>query len=46
MQGKTRPGAQWRVSRLLRVRVAEALAAAEIELPPSTFVRQGAVPPR
>jgi small conductance mechanosensitive channel len=46
MQGKTRPGAQWRVSRLLRVRVAEALAAAEIELPPSTFVRQGSVPPR
>lgn len=26
VQGKTRPGAQWRVSRLLRVRIAEALA--------------------
>ena len=39
VQGKTRPGAQWRVSRLLRVRIAEALAAAEIEMPPSTFVR-------
>jgi small conductance mechanosensitive channel len=47
MQGKTRPGAQWRVSRLLRVRIAEALLAAEIELPPSTFVRQGGTaPPR
>jgi small conductance mechanosensitive channel len=47
MQGKTRPGAQWRVSRLLRVRIAEALVAAEIELPPSTFVRQGGTaPPR
>ncbi|MEO6988020.1 MAG: mechanosensitive ion channel family protein [Aquihabitans sp.] len=39
IQGKTRPGAQWRVSRLLRVRVAEALAEAEIELPPSTYLR-------
>ncbi len=44
VQGKTRPGAQWRVSRLLRVRIAEALAAAGIDLPPSTFVRQGASP--
>jgi hypothetical protein len=35
------------VSRLLRVRIAEALVAAEIELPPSTFVRQGGTaPPR
>jgi small-conductance mechanosensitive channel len=41
VQGKTRPGAQWRVSRLLRVRIAEALAEAGIDLPPSTFVRQG-----
>ncbi|CAN5436619.1 mechanosensitive ion channel [soil metagenome] len=40
VQGKTRPGAQWRVSRLLRVRIAESLAAAEIELPPSNFIRQ------
>lgn len=39
LQGKTRPGAQWRVSRLLRVRVAEALAGADIPLPPSTFLR-------
>jgi small conductance mechanosensitive channel len=45
VQGKTRPGAQWRVSRLLRVRIAEALADAGIDLPPSTFVRQGG-PPR
>jgi small conductance mechanosensitive channel len=44
VQGKTRPGAQWRVSRLLRVRIAEALAEAGIDLPPSTFVRQGAAP--
>jgi len=46
VQGKTRPGAQWRVSRLLRVRIAEALAAEGVELPPSTFVRPGATPPR
>ncbi len=46
VQGKTRPGAQWRVSRLLRVRIAEALAEAGIELPPSTFVRQGPAAPR
>lgn len=39
VQGKTRPGAQWRVSRLLRVRMAEALAEAEIALPPSTYLR-------
>ncbi len=39
VQGKTRPGAQWRVSRLLRVRIAESLAAAGIDLPPSTFIR-------
>ncbi len=42
VQGKTRPGAQWRVSRLLRVRIAESLAAADIEMPPSTFIRPGA----
>lgn len=39
VQGRTRPGAQWRVSRLLRVHIADALAQADIELPPSTFVR-------
>ncbi len=39
VQGRTRPGAQWRVSRLLRSRIAEALAAAEIELPPARFIR-------
>lgn len=41
IQGKTRPGGQWRVSRLLRVRIAEALVAAGIELPPSTYMRSG-----
>lgn len=41
VQGKTRPGAQWRVSRLLRVRIAEALADAGIDLPPSNYVRPG-----
>ena len=46
VQGKTRPGAQWRVSRLLRVRIAEALAEAGIDLPPSTFVRPGVAPSR
>ncbi len=45
VQGKTRPGAQWRVSRLLRVRIAEKLTEAGIELPPSTFVRPGGAPP-
>ena len=39
VQGKTRPGAQWRVGRLLRVRMAEALAEANIALPPSTYLR-------
>ncbi len=46
VQGKTRPGAQWRVSRLLRVRIAESLAEAGIDLPPSTFIRQGSAPHR
>ena len=41
VQGKTHPGAQWRVSRLLRVKVAEALAEAQIDLPPANFVRPG-----
>lgn len=46
VQGRTRPGAQWRVSRLLRVRIAEKLTEAGIELPPSTFVRApGGAPP-
>lgn len=39
VQGKTRPGAQWRVSRLLRVRIAEALTEAGVDLPPANFVR-------
>lgn len=39
VQGKTRPGAQWRVSRLLRVGIAEALTEAGIDLPPSNFIR-------
>lgn len=42
VQGKTRPSAQWRVNRLLRIRIAEALAEAGIELPPATFIRPGA----
>ena len=46
VQGKTHPGAQWRVSRLLRVRIAEALAEAGIDLPPSTFIRPGTPPAR
>lgn len=41
VQGKTRPGAQWRVSRLLRVHIAAALADAGIELPPASFIRPG-----
>lgn len=39
VQGKTRPGAQWRVSRLLRIQIADALAQADVELPPSRFIR-------
>jgi small-conductance mechanosensitive channel len=39
VQGKTRPGAQWRVSRMLRGRIAEALAEAGIDIPPTTYVR-------
>lgn len=46
VQGKTRPGAQWRVSRLLRVRIAEALSEAGVELPPSSYIRPGTTPPR
>jgi small conductance mechanosensitive channel len=46
VHGRTRPGAQWRVSRLLRVRIAEKLTEAGIDLPPSTFVRApGGAPP-
>lgn len=40
VQGRTRPGAQWRVSRLLRVTIADALGAAGIELPPANYIRQ------
>ena len=39
VQGKTRPGSQWRVSRLLRVKIAESLAEAGIEMPRSTYLR-------
>lgn len=39
VQGKTRPGAQWRVNRLLRMRIADALAEAGIDLPPARFMR-------
>lgn len=39
VQGKTRPGAQWRVSRLLRVRISEALRAEDIPIPPANFTR-------
>ncbi|MBP7630688.1 MAG: mechanosensitive ion channel family protein [Acidimicrobiales bacterium] len=45
VHGRTRPGAQWRVSRLLRVRIAEKLTEAGIDLPPSTFVRAGGTAP-
>ena len=41
VQGKTRPGAQWRVGRQLRVKIAESLVAAGIEMPPSTYMRSG-----
>lgn len=39
VQGKTRPGAQWRVSRLMRVRVSAALREADIPIPPANFTR-------
>ncbi|MBX3313159.1 MAG: mechanosensitive ion channel family protein [Actinobacteria bacterium] len=39
VQGKTRPGAQWRVSRLLRVQVSAALRKAEVPIPPANFTR-------
>ncbi|MBF6842288.1 hypothetical protein, partial [Acinetobacter baumannii] len=41
VMGKTQPGAQWRIRRILRVRIAAALAEAGIERPPGTFVRSG-----
>ena len=41
VMGQTPPGAQWRIRRLLRVRIAAALAEAGIERPPGTFVRSG-----
>lgn len=40
VQGRTRAGAQWRVGRRLRVRIAEAFAEAEIPSPPATFLRR------
>jgi small conductance mechanosensitive channel len=39
VQGRTRPGAQWRVSRLLRGQIAEALEEAGIEMPPTLYQR-------
>jgi len=39
MQGKTRPGEQWRVSRVLRAQVAAALEAEGIGLPNATWTR-------
>ena len=39
VQGRTRPGAQWRVNRLLRIHIAEALEQAGIELPPALYLR-------
>ncbi len=41
VHGRTRPGAQWRVGRLLRAKIAEALTESGIELPRSTFLRPG-----
>ena len=46
VHGKTRPGAQWRVGRLLRARIADDLRAADIPLPPATYVGPGAFGPR
>ncbi len=43
VMGKTRPSSQWRIQRLLRARIAEALNEEGIELPPSTFLRRGGV---
>lgn len=42
VQGKTRPGAQWRVNRLLRVAIAEALDDAGVALPTAMYIRPGA----
>lgn len=39
VQGKTRPGSQWRVSRMLRERIAEVLIEEGVPLPTSTFIR-------
>jgi moderate conductance mechanosensitive channel len=39
VQGKTRPGAQWRVGRLMRSHISTALADAGIDLPPAMFLR-------
>ncbi|MCU1352325.1 MAG: mechanosensitive ion channel protein MscS [Acidimicrobiales bacterium] len=44
LQGKTRPGSQFKVGRALRAGVAEALEAEGIELPPATFMRGGGPP--
>lgn len=41
VQGKTRPGAQWRVNRLLRKAIAEALEEAGVAPPAAMFIRPG-----
>ena len=42
--GEQQAGVEFRADD--KIRIAEALAEAGIDLPPSTFVRQGAPPPR
>ncbi|MCB0972239.1 MAG: mechanosensitive ion channel family protein [Acidimicrobiales bacterium] len=42
VHGKTRPGAQWRIARLLRARIADDLRASDVSLPPATYVGPGA----
>ncbi|CAN5749397.1 mechanosensitive ion channel [soil metagenome] len=39
VQGKTRPGAQWRVSRLMRAQIARSLERAGVEMPPTFYQR-------
>lgn len=40
VQGKTRPGSQWKVGRLLRERFADVLVEADVPLPNASFIRQ------
>lgn len=42
VQGKTRPGSQWRIGRLLRERFAEVLVEEGIPLPSARYLRPGA----